>query len=226
MSDTWFITLRCLLSLYIYIFCHFSVAPMLHQSMIGMMVTEAGQGPVFSVNACVTSLAANLSSMASSHKITWSQVLWIHKSTCPPKFSHHRIRISRPDHETVALVSLSIRSWKWEQIIQIYKYSTNDCFHGPTVYNVKPEVVLYLKWSQLLFIYQFKFLKKICTFRNECTSIILAWIKYTKCLNEVLRWASSPRDTISWTIHKCSTNPILNLQKILCFLLGTLKCWW
>ena len=35
------------------------------------------------------------------------------------------------------------------------------------------------------------------TFKNECTATILAWIKYTKCLNEVLRWASSPRDTIS-----------------------------
>ena len=26
----------------------------------------------------------------------------------------------------------------------------------------------------------------------------LAWIKYTKCLKEVFRWASSPSETISW----------------------------
>ena len=80
---------------------------MLHQSMIGMMVTEAGQGPVFSVNACVTSLAANLSSMATSHKITWSQVLWIHKTRVWQSFLItgfvFHCRITRQWHWSVCL---------------------------------------------------------------------------------------------------------------------------
>ena len=45
----------------------------------------------------------------------------------------------------------------------------------------------YLEWSELLFIYQFKFLVDENRFSNELTAIMLAWIKYTKCLNEVLR---------------------------------------
>ena len=83
-----------------------------------------------------------------------------------------------------------------------------------------------------------------CTFGNDGTTKqnwqyllrslslfkMLAWIKYTKCLNEVLRWASSPRETISCKLHKCSTNLIsIWFQKVLYFyrsIVGTLKCWW
>ena len=101
---------------------------------------------------------------------------------------------------------------------------------------------IYLKRSELLFIYQFKFLKSVLmemmvwqfyqqykwqyVLKSLSLFRMLAWIKYTKCLNEVLRWASSPRDTISWTIHKYCRNPNLNLQKDFCFSVGTLKCWW
>ena len=155
MSDTWFITLQCLLSLYIvyiYIYswiwwweglCSSSWPPdciyilRLLQCCTSLWLVwslrlEKAQCCSLELIAYVTSLAANLSSMARSHKITWSQVLWIHKSTCLTKiqnvsgkvFSDHRICISLLDHETVALVSLSIRSWKWRWKYNIHSRHT------------------------------------------------------------------------------------------------------
>ena len=91
MSDTWFITLQCLLYIcIIYIYILQSL-----QCCTNFYDWYGHWGCKAQSMLCITSLAANLSSMAWSHKITRSTIRLstrstckaIHWSTCPAKFS-------------------------------------------------------------------------------------------------------------------------------------------
>ena len=227
-SVTWFITLQChLFSIFVYILHFFSCSNATVYDWCHYWLPKA---QCSLVNACVTSLAANF-------YVSW----WLNVTR---SLGHKFCGFTRARVQQSFLITGFVFHWR---ITRQWRWSV--CLLGPgnNAYNV----IIHINKSHDLpeaerapFYLSVQIPEK-CTFGNDGTTKqnwqyflrslslfkMLAWIKYTKCLNEVLRWASSPRETISCKLHKCSTNLIsIWFQKVLCFyrflIAGTLKCWW